>query len=507
MAIKRYKANADNTIVSAYTTNLNKRGTGSNAGQADVVEVFSIYGRYSTGSQELSRILMNFPISDMITDRSSSAIPKSGSVSFYLRLFDAKTSKTVPKDFKLVVLPISRSWQEGDGLDLENYSDLTKNGIGSNWINASSGTTWTTVGGDYLSGSSYPSFSQSFTTGLEDIEINISELVEKWMGGTIDKYGIGIHLSNSYEAYYSSSTGANTGSIIDNTSGAKKSYYTKRFFARGSQYFFKRPVIEARWDSSKRDDRGDFYYSSSLASAANNLNTIYLYNYVRGKLQNIPSIGTGSIFVSIYSGSKDNSSPSGSKLQLYDGEHHLTGGYYSTGIYTCSVALTAATTPYKTLYDVWHKDGTEYFTGSILPKTLTGQSHAREPVYYLNITNLKDKYRSNEKARFNLYVREKYWSPNIYTKATNTPTNLSIVSSSYRIYRLLDAYEAIPYGTGSDFQTGLSYDVSGNYVDVDMNLLESGYAYGMKFSFYDAELLTWTEQEETFKFRVESYEY
>ena len=507
MAIKKYKADSDNTIVNAYRSNMTKRGTGSNAGEADVLEVFSIYGRQATGSQELSRILINFPIADIISDRSSNAIPASGSVSFYLTMFDAKTSKTVPKDFKLVVLPISRSWQEGDGLDLENYSDLTKGGIGSNWINASSGTSWTTVGGDYLSGASYPSYTQSFSTGLENVDINISELVEKWIAGTINKYGVGVHLSQSYEAYYSSSTGANTGSIIDNTSGAKKSYYTKRFFARGSQYFFKRPAIVARWDSTKRDDRGNFYYSSSLASAANNLNTIYLYNYVRGKLQNIPGVGTGSIVVSIYSGSKDNSSPSGSKIMLYDGYPNLTGGYYSTGIYTCSVALTAATTPYKTIYDVWHKDGTEYFTGSILPKTLTGQSDAREPVYYLNITNLKDKYRSNEKARFNLYVREKYWNPNIYTKASNSPTNLAIVSSSYRIYRLLDAYEAIPYGTGSDFQTGLSYDVSGNYVDVDMNLLEPGYAYGMKFSFYDPELLTWAEQEESFKFRVESYEY
>ena len=236
-------------------------------------------------------------------------------------------------------------------------------------------------------------------------------------------------------------------------------------------------------------------------------NTIYLYNYVRGKLQNIPGVGTGSILVSIYSGSSDNSKPSGSKLSLYDGNVNLTGGYSSTGIYTCSVALAAATAPYKTIYDVWHSASTEYFTGSILPKTLTAQAHAREPVYYLNITNLRDKYRSNQKARFNLYVRNKYWNPTIYTKANNTPSNTAIISASYRVYRLLDAYEAIPYGTGSDFQTGLSYDVSGNYFDLDMSLLEPGFAYGLKFSFYDSELLTWSEQGETFKFRVESYEY
>ena len=44
MAIKRYKANADTTIVNAFQPNLETRGTGANAGLADVMEVFSIYG-------------------------------------------------------------------------------------------------------------------------------------------------------------------------------------------------------------------------------------------------------------------------------------------------------------------------------------------------------------------------------------------------------------------------------------------------------------------------------
>ena len=56
MAIKRYKAIADNTITSAYKDGLGTRGTGSNMGQADVSEVFSIFGRASTSSAELSRV-------------------------------------------------------------------------------------------------------------------------------------------------------------------------------------------------------------------------------------------------------------------------------------------------------------------------------------------------------------------------------------------------------------------------------------------------------------------
>ena len=106
MPLLRYTASADNTIVNAYQPNLRTRGTGANAGEADVLEVFSIYGRQSTSSQELSRILMKFPINQISSDRTAEKIPASGSVSFYLRVFNAPSSKTVPPDITLVVLSI-----------------------------------------------------------------------------------------------------------------------------------------------------------------------------------------------------------------------------------------------------------------------------------------------------------------------------------------------------------------------------------------------------------------
>ena len=512
MALKRYKADADTTIVNAFQPDMVTRGTGANTGEADVLETFSIYARQTagtsttSGSSELSRILIKFPISDISTDRTNSVIPASGSVSFYLRMHNAQHSKTVPRDFKLIVSAISQSWQEGVGLDLEQYKDITRGNIGTNWMSASNTVAWTKPGGDYLTASGDVVYTQSFTTGLEDLEIDISDIVENWITGSdgskYDNYGLGVFLSSAYEAYTGS--GAPQAS---NLNGATTSYYTKRFFARGSQYFFKRPVIEARWNDSVADQRGDFYYSSSLAPAADNLNTIYLYNYVRGILRNIPDIGTGTILVSLYSGSADNSAPSGSKLTLYDSKNNITGGYVSTGIYSASMGITAAATPLTTLYDVWHSGSTQYSTGSVLPKTLSGGKTVAKPTYYLKITNLKNKYRSNEVARFNLFCRNKYWSPTVYTVAKASVPTTTILSASYRVYRVLDSYNALPYGTGSDLHTVLSYDVSGNYFDFDMNLLEPGYAYAFKFAFYDAELQAWTEQNETFKFRVEDYEY
>ena len=58
MAIKRYKSTADNTITNAYKPDLRYRGTGSNMGAADSLEVFSIYGQQASGSVELSRTLI-----------------------------------------------------------------------------------------------------------------------------------------------------------------------------------------------------------------------------------------------------------------------------------------------------------------------------------------------------------------------------------------------------------------------------------------------------------------
>ena len=535
MAIKRYKADANNTIVNAFQPNLTKRGTGSNAGAADVLETFSIYGRQTTSSAELSRILVKFPISDLSTDRTAGTIPASGSVSFYLRLYDAKSSQTVPTDYKLLVNAVSQSWQEGDGLDLEGYTDLTKGNIGSNWMSASNTTVWTDIsnalrcGGSYITGGAVAgvvnteifTFTQSFSTGLEDMELDITPLVEQWIAGTYSNYGVGVHLSSSYEASSSISTLdptnpatnglSNDAGILMNVSGATVSYYTKRFFGRGSQFFFKRPVLEARWDSIRRDDRGNFFYSSSLATSADNLNTLFLYNYVRGSLINIPAIGTGEIYIDLYSGSVDNTVASGSILSQSNPNMYTTyatGGWIATGIYTCSVCLTAAATPLTTVYDVWHNgSGSQYFTGTVEPMVLRAGEIANRPVYYMNITNMRDKYRSNENARFNLYVRDKYWNPTVYTKAVSTPTTTTIPSASYRVYRILDGYEAIAYGTGSDLNTGLSYDLSGNYFNLDMNLLQPGYAYAVKFAFYDPELVSWVEQEDVFKFRVEDYEY
>ena len=48
-------------------------------------------------------------------------------------MYDAEHTQTTPKDYTLVVSAISQSWDEGLGLDMEEYSDEDA----SNWLSAS----------------------------------------------------------------------------------------------------------------------------------------------------------------------------------------------------------------------------------------------------------------------------------------------------------------------------------------------------------------------------------
>lgn len=739
MANKKYFANKDNTITNAFRSNLTTRGTGSNMGASDILETFSIYGQASSDSTELERILIQFPIEDIIEDRSQGNLPEPGNVSFYLKMYNAKHSQTTPRDLKLSVLPLSSSWQEGIGLDMSEYQDVTNDGVGSNWINSSANTPWLREGGDYLPS---PAYSQTFSLGNEDLEINITDLVEQWVAGAIDNNGIGVHLTSSQEAYYESyypresvrfdtqaflsgsaqemqltgpstismwvnpdaigttrylmfwqlagfpsygrvlyvnslgeliyarkyttqasykstltipagawthiaitdagdrtepelyidgiqdsinvttpgsgSTpvtafdmfaigGSRTGntnnwlglvddvayfnkalsveevgelyntgcpaplketsiyknlinwwvhgddprdiiklgtppteeSIFDragslslyatgsgamaiedgsctgqngtvpvgtseiiNTSGAKTSYYTKKFFGRGSEFFFKRPLIEARWNSSIKDDRGNIYNQSILLPSSENENTIYLYNSHAGKLIDIPGagLGLGALSVSFY----DNESSDSGQI-VTTTPAFVTANRVSKGVYSATFAIN---TTASVVYDRWFDLAQTvcYHTGNFSISDRKAETYSPYPDYVTSLQNLRSVYYSHETARFRFYIRQKDWSPTIYTIATTETDTLTMKSSSYQIHRIVDDMAVIPFDTSTDNSTMMSYDISGNYFDLSMDLLEPGYSYGIKVAFYDDSVGSYVEQAPVWKFRVENLE-
>ena len=489
--IKRYKATQENTITNAYMENLTTRGTGSNMGASDILEVFTIFGQVSNSSgysREEERFLIKFDISSLSSDRTAGVVP-SGSA-YFLKLFNAKHVQTVPRDLTLEVLALSQSWQEGIGLDMDTYKDLTYDVIGSNWIMSSGSNKWQTqLGGeaglaDTTGGSFHtsPIFTAYLPTGLEDLEVNITPLVNQWLGGAKQNYGVGIRVSSSLSAL-------------------SRSYYTKKFYGRDSHRFFDRPYIEARWDSSARDDRGQFYSSSSWVTKADNLNTLYLYNYNRyGKLQDInwQEGADGKPYVWIYD------DLTGSQLTTYP-KTPVTGGKHSTGVYTASVCVQSTA---SLLYDVWKDDsGLEAHTGSFAPKTISRKSYSPTPKYVWTVSNRNTDYEYEQTYRIRLYVRDKNWSPNIYNTATTVPPPIIFNSASYQVYRIVDDRVVIGYGTGSHNETRLSYDVSGSYFDLDTSVLQPNYSYGINFSVYNDDTKSYVQQDYVYKFRVVNNEY
>jgi hypothetical protein len=302
-------------------------------------------------------------------------------------------------------------------------------------------------------------------------------------------YGVVIKLAEEYE-----------------NGSKKRSYYTKKFLARGSHEYLRRPALEAQWDSSIKDDRNYVAKSSSLAPASECLNTVFLYNKRRGSFYDLPNTGSG-LVVSLHA----TPSPTSAGEQLVPSAggvvaasvRFAAASKHSMGVYKASFAYTGSQT---FVYDVWAKStagvATTLATGSGF--TIYSELHDNSyemPSYNLNITNLKDSYLKEERTTFRIYTRNKNWQPNIYTKATQTSPVNNIKNLFYKITKAYDNYEVVSYSTGSTpSYSSVSYDSQGSFFDLDMKLLEPNNAYEISFLLKDGP--NYLEQPEKFRFRV-----
>jgi hypothetical protein len=472
MSIKRFIADSDTTITNAYDGSNTSRAVYANMGAADSLEYFSLFGRISPNSIEKSRILVKFPVSQISSSRASGSLPASGSVNFFLRLSNVAHPFSLPSDYDIVIKPVSSSWVEGTGLDMENYYDFGvsgSTGSGCNWTFRDVGTSWISGGGDYLDNYS---ITYHIDKGDEDILTDITNIVEKQISGEIPNYGLGIMLSGNYEE--------SVGNI---------SYYTKKFSARNSQFFYKKPTIEARWNSSLEDDRDRFYASSSLLESSENKYNLYFYNKFNGIFRNIP--GNPNLTVKFYTDSTKT-------VELTP--TYLSTSIPKTGIYKAVVSLD---TTESAAYDYWVNQastGTIYFSSSFDINTYAGEENDSEQEYIIKITNLRDSYSASETSRLKIFSREKNWNPTIYTVANQQVENSVHKNLYYKIFRYSDNYSIIDYSTGSLKYSLTSYDSSGNFFDIDFSIFEPDYSYAIKFSLIENNNIK--EFKELFKFRV-----
>ncbi len=462
MSIKKFNASKDTTITNAYNTLLDKTGADANMGAADSLEVFSIFAQVTSGSVEKARILIEFDTTKISQARTNNLIPASGSVRFLLKLYNVAHPSTTPSEFTLTVHEVTNSWEEGNGLDMETYQDKGGNGFfGATWDDRNSTYDWNTTGSDFNSSSYY---SQYFETGLEDLSVDVTDSVEKWIASG-SNYGFVIKLSGSQEQ-------------VDEI-GSEKSYYTKKFSARSSEYVLKRPSLTAVWDDSKKDNRKNFKLYNPFQDSSFNTNNLYIYGS--------KDLNASPTLVSLYSSSDYSGSPFASS----------SVGRVEKGIYSASfVDILNFTSSLTKIYDKWTSGSFTYTSGSV--------DIYSEPVsdqYLLKITNLKPVYNPKENIRFNVFARNKNWSPNIYTVATREIQAVPLDDMLYKISRVKDGLTVIDYETGSVKFTKTSYDKDGNYFNFDMGMLESDHTYQISFALYDGSKLK--ELEDKFKFKVE----
>jgi len=196
--------------------------------------------------------------------------------------------------FDLIFFLIPECWDGGKGFNLykidkskgdfiyrikdNSWSDQNRRLIstdGCNWYQSKNGKKWNEPGiysidtlndeydnFDTESGSTVIIGRQHFDVGNENINLDVTEIVNKYITGELENYGIGI-------AYTP---------MTEKNNEDKKFIYYSTFFTHKTNTFFE-PYLETIYDDYISDDRGTF--------ALKKHNRLYLYSNVGGKATNL----------------------------------------------------------------------------------------------------------------------------------------------------------------------------------------------------------------------------
>jgi hypothetical protein len=438
MGLYRIFPTKDNWITTKQVNTAANIMTGSNHGKDPALSVFAVKEEFTSDVNQLSRILIQFPIVELSGKIFNEQIIPSSSVSYHLRLFDMKHGKTVPTSYDLFAFPLSRSWDEGNGIDSSNFLDAGW----SNWIDATSTTSWVATGSDYVS-TGYGSGSQHFDRGTEDFEVDVTSVVNAWLSGNLENNGFLIKLGDTEET---NST----------------DYYLKLFHGFESKFVDKLPYLEARWSSVLKDNRNNF--------AFNQQNNLYLYNFVRGELTSLQEPISVSVVDTVASGTVRYSSV-------------FSATQVEPGIYTVSTYISNTASFSGTLFDIWFSGSSVYMTGTFVPLVITGSSVDQYSEFVCKVDNLKQIYSVNEEARMKVNVRKRDYKTHVgsFKSGSLVMEKEYIEKMYYSISNNETGEVLIPFGTGSLPYTQLSYDGNGNYFNLFMNSFVPGFVYRIKF--------------------------
>ena len=216
------------------TTLYEASGSG-NTGRDEILEVQKKMSK-SGGNIKVSRILIKFDISEISSSIVNGTI--STDAKYYLNLYDAG-SDDLDVSQSLWAYPISQSWVEGQG----TFNDDPQTTEGASWQyrdGLTQKTFWLGAGEASVSSSGgawheevYAS--QSFKYEDEDMRMDVTPIMNKWLDGTYPNHGFIVKRSGSF---------GNTNVNLDE--GSQDRLGNFKFFSRNTNTIYP-PKLEVEW--------------------------------------------------------------------------------------------------------------------------------------------------------------------------------------------------------------------------------------------------------------------
>jgi hypothetical protein len=504
-----------NATKDTYITNVitdGKRRTAANVGQAGTLDLFKKFNVSQASGEEGdvvedSSILIKFDF-DSIQDLQNINF-SSPSFKCFLSMKNAYGGQTTPSNYTIKIFPLNKSFDEGRGSDV--YAFLDKDT--ANYLTASSSPTvgWETPGA-YLTGSVGDvadiivdfSSSQRIERGDEDLYVDVSSIVSASLAGILANHGFKIQFD-------------------DVALNDEKTYFVKRFGSRQVNNLALKPSLILQYDDRIQDDTGDLFFNRNQ--------NLFLYNRNNGNLENLSYdsneiTGSNSLIVEL-AASRSVQFPTSSFSISHDmvitymtrsisyfstsfsASQYEQNNNYKTGIYNASFFIDSNEQELKDflsgsseqVFRVKWKDLNEeivFSEYSVNLKTNNGNNfnnNVRNTV--VNITNLKNTYRQNERATLRVFAMD---------LQVALPTSKSPMNSSSKILRDLKWSIRKPF-TGETVipfseATKTSYDIEGMYFDLFFEDLDRNQVYEIELLVTEENGKTTLIQNQGFRFRI-----
>ena len=482
---RRLNATSDTYITDKIISD--KRKKEANVGQAGTLDIFKLHNVTKSGSAaqvtELSRALIKFDLSELKQLTGSVLDYSHPSFKCHMKLFDVYHGNPTPSNFKVEVFPLSRSFSEGIGQDVQYFADVdTCNFLTASYVDAPS--LWFKEGankkgllgsddidiitsGNLNDGNGVQNLfvSQLFSKGTEDLNIDITTLVSATLAGKIQDHGFRISLSSSME-------------------NDDYTYFVKRFASKDCDDPTKQPKLLVQYNDSIQNHISDFYFDLS--------GSIFLRSFGRsGASKNLISSsyqvisGANSVSLKLVA----TGSTGALVTSSFIGSQHSIRNMFVTSVYSASFALSSYDSQYSAILKksgsvafepVWcSADGTvAYHTGSVFTMNkLQKQSYVdikqRLAIYAMN---LQSNYRASDNPTIRVHVDDN--QRKIISSKIPLKRNSMIFTNMY--YSIRDATTddiIIPFDTEETRSTLLSVDEKGMYFKLYMSDFDIGRNY------------------------------